>query len=110
MKKIIYDCDAGIDDALAILLGAMSEKIDFLGITTVAGNSGVMSSTENTLRVLHLLEKEKFLKNNVPVYKGAEQPLKYDPTDAKDFHGSDGMGNSSLPRIPGKHRDTSHIN
>lgn len=100
MKRIIYDCDTGIDDALAILLGVMGEKIAFLGITTVTGNSNVMSSTENTLRVLNLLQEEKFLKNNVPVYKGADHPLEYKPTDAKEFHGSDGMGDSSLPRIP----------
>ncbi|MCL0097263.1 nucleoside hydrolase, partial [Dehalococcoidia bacterium] len=95
-----YDCDTGIDDALAILLGVMGEKVDFLGITTVAGNSDVKSSTENTLRVLNLLQEEKSLKNDVPVYKGADHPLEYEPTDAKEFHGSDGMGDSSLPRIP----------
>lgn len=100
MKKVIYDCDTGIDDALAILLGVMGENIHFLGITTVTGNSNVMSSTENTLRVLNLLEKEGFLKNKIPVYKGAEEPLEYKATDAKEFHGSDGMGDSSLPRIP----------
>lgn len=93
MKQIIYDCDTGIDDALAILLGVMSKKLDFKGISTVAGNSNVMDSTKNTIRVLQLLQKD------IPVYKGAERPLVYDLIDAEHVHGEDGMGNSSLPLI-----------
>lgn len=93
MKQIIYDCDTGIDDALAILLGVMSKKLDFKGISTVAGNSNVMDSTKNTIRVLRLLQKD------IPVYKGAERPLVYDLIDAEHVHGEDGMGNSSLPLI-----------
>lgn len=94
MKQIIYDCDTGIDDALAILLGVMSKKLEIKGISTVAGNSNVMDSTKNTIRVLRLLQKK-----DIKVYKGAERPLVYDLIDAEHVHGEDGMGNSSLPLI-----------
>lgn len=93
MKKIILDCDTGIDDALAILLGVMSKKLDFLGISTVAGNSSAINSTRNTLRVLRLLG------SNIPVYKGADRPLSYDLIDAGHVHGEDGLGDSTLPLI-----------
>lgn len=93
MKKIIYDCDTGIDDALAILLGVMSKKLEFIGISTVAGNSNVLNSTRNTLRVLRLLG------SNIPIYKGEEHPLESDSIHAEYVHGNDGMGESSLPNI-----------
>lgn len=93
MKKIIYDCDTGIDDALAILLGVMSKKLDFIGISTVAGNSNVLNSTRNTLRVLRLLGSK------IPIYKGEDHPLEYDSINAENVHGKDGMGESSLPNI-----------
>ena len=38
MRKIIIDCDPGIDDALAIMLAANSPELDILAITTVSGN------------------------------------------------------------------------
>lgn len=38
MNKVILDVDTGVDDALAIIYGIESKKIDFLGITTVSGN------------------------------------------------------------------------
>lgn len=93
MKKIIHDCDTGIDDALAILLSIKSKKLDIIGISTVAGNSSVINSTHNTLRVLRLLGSD------IPVYKGADHPLNYDLIEAGHVHGKDGMGDSSLPLI-----------
>ena len=41
MNKVIIDADPGIDDTFAILLAAESRYIDLLGITIVAGNTGL---------------------------------------------------------------------
>ena len=50
--RIIIDTDPGQDDALAILLAlAERERLDVLGITTVAGNVPVELTTANALRV-----------------------------------------------------------
>lgn len=38
-RKIIIDCDPGIDDSLAIMLALTSPEIEVLGITIVCGNS-----------------------------------------------------------------------
>ena len=43
-RPVILDCDPGHDDALAILLALARPELRVLGITTVAGNSGI----ENT--------------------------------------------------------------
>ena len=37
-RKVIIDCDPGIDDALAIMLACRSPELEILGITIVSGN------------------------------------------------------------------------
>ena len=70
-RKVILDVDTGSDDAVAIMLAARSEELEILGITVTWGNRPVENCTENTLRVLKLLGKEK----EIPVYKGCPQPM-----------------------------------
>ncbi len=68
-RKIILDVDTGTDDAVAIILAACCEELDILGLTTVNGNRGIEYTTENTLRVVELLEKD------IKVYKGCGLPI-----------------------------------
>ena len=37
-RKIIIDCDTGIDDALALMLALASPELEVIGITAVCGN------------------------------------------------------------------------
>ena len=39
MRKIIIDCDPGIDDSLAIMLALSIRELEVVGITVVCGNS-----------------------------------------------------------------------
>lgn len=48
-RKIIIDCDPGIDDALAIFMALASDELEVLGITTVAGNVNVAQVSVNAL-------------------------------------------------------------
>ena len=44
MKKVIIDCDAGLDDASALLIAAKAHKsqiIELIAITTVHGNTSL---------------------------------------------------------------------
>lgn len=70
-KRVILDVDTGSDDAIAIMLAALSPELDLLGITVTWGNRPVENCVENTLRVLELLGKE----NEIPVYRGCPQPM-----------------------------------
>jgi len=90
LKKIILDCDPGVDDALAILLGLNSGKIELEGITTVNGNVGVDQTFLNAHRILD------YFKIQIPVAKGARRPLRVAPRHAESFHGKDGLGDSPL--------------
>lgn len=53
-KKVIIDCDPGIDDALAIMLALKSEDLEVLGITITSGNVHAKKGAENALKILKL--------------------------------------------------------
>eukprot|EP01024_Parvocaulis_polyphysoides_P039534 TRINITY_DN3576_c1_g1_i1.p1 TRINITY_DN3576_c1_g1~~TRINITY_DN3576_c1_g1_i1.p1 ORF type:complete len:371 (-),score=21.40 TRINITY_DN3576_c1_g1_i1:356-1468(-) len=84
--KCWIDCDAGIDDAQGIML-ALQSNVDIVGISCVHGNVDVDQVIKNVCRVLTLYERLE-----VPVYRGAAQPILSDPIDATYYHGSDGLG------------------
>jgi len=89
LKRIIYDGDPGIDDALAILLALKSPELKLEAITTVGGNVTVEQATQNALKILELAENE-----DVRVAKGTQRP---NIKTATEFHGEDGLGNTNLP-------------
>ena len=68
-RKLIIDCDAGIDDAQAILL-ALSQDVEVLAITCVAGNTPIDNVCVNVLKVLEVCNR-----TDIPVFKGATGPL-----------------------------------
>ena len=96
MRKIIIDCDPGIDDALALMLALSSPELDVLGITTVSGNVPAPMGADNALKVLRQMNRL-----DIPVYCGAEIPLKKDYVDARDTHGEDGLGETNYPKVDG---------
>ncbi|CAH0122496.1 Pyrimidine-specific ribonucleoside hydrolase RihA [Paenibacillus sp. CECT 9249] len=91
-RKIIIDCDPGHDDAIAILLAAANPKIDLVAITTVAGNAEVEKTTLNALKVVEIAGI-----TDVPVARGAGQPLVRVRETAPDIHGDSGMDGPELP-------------
>lgn len=94
MRKIIIDCDTGIDDALALMLALSSPELNILGITTVSGNVPADMAADNVLKVLKQMGRL-----DIPVYCGAELPLKRNYVDAKDTHGQDGLGETNFPKV-----------
>ena len=90
-KRLVLDCDPGLDDAIAILVAA--HYADLIGITTVAGNVGINRTTRNALVVAQLAGLD------VPVHRGAAQPLADAPVDGSRIHGESGLGDSVLPDL-----------
>lgn len=96
-RKIIMDCDPGIDDAVALCLAAAHPEVfEILGITTVAGNQTIEKVTENALRLVD------FYKLDVPVAKGAKVPILRPPVTASDIHGKNGIGDVDIPETDRK--------
>ena len=94
-KKVIIDCDPGIDDSLAIMLALSMDELEVMGITVVAGNAPVTMGYENALKVLRFMNRL-----DVPVFLGADRPRKREFINALDTHGTDGLGESFLPEVP----------
>lgn len=95
-KKIILDCDPGIDDALALMPALSSPELHICGITTVCGNVPAELGADNVLRVLQFMNRP-----DIPVYRGAEKPLARRYISAQDTHGEDGLGESGIPPTKG---------
>ena len=88
-RKIVIDCDPGIDDAMAIILAMQFSAFEIVGITTMFGNASVDQATQNALTVVELSGRA------IPVYKGASKPLRIKLDPPPDFvHGKDGLGNT----------------
>lgn len=95
-RKVIIDCDPGIDDSLAIMLALKSPEIEVIGITIVCGNSPVEMGFGNAKKVLKQLGRL-----DIPVFIGESKPAKRDYINALDTHGEDGLGESFLPEVDG---------
>ncbi|QRG67574.1 nucleoside hydrolase [Brevibacillus choshinensis] len=94
-QKIILDVDTGIDDALGIILAVRSGEFDLIGITTVNGNVSLGKATENTCKILDLLQVGK----EIPIVQGASQPLLRKVFFEHRVHGEDGLG-GALRDVP----------
>ena len=92
-RKIIMDCDPGIDDAFALAFAAANtDVLEIIGITTVAGNLPIEQTTENALRLSAFYGLK-----DVPVAMGARVPLVREPLTASDIHGANGLGGVEIP-------------
>ena len=95
-KRVIIDCDPGIDDSLALMLALRRSDVEVLGITIVCGNTPVKMGFANAKKVLHHMGRL-----DVPIYIGAASPLVKTYVDALDTHGADGLGESFLEEVQG---------
>src|SRR5690348_14777900 len=92
VTRVIYDCDPGHDDAIALLLALASAELQLLGVTTVAGNQTLELTTANAIRVLDHVGRD-----DVPVSAGASRPLIRQRRVAANVHGDSGLDGPSLP-------------
>ncbi|QQO08449.1 nucleoside hydrolase [Breznakiella homolactica] len=92
MKKILLDCDPGMDDSMAIVLAAKSPDINLLGITAVSGNYPVDVTSANARKVLEMIGC-----TGIPVARGMAKPMVRNPPPDPFTHGTDGQAENFLP-------------
>jgi len=87
-RKIIFDTDPGVDDAMALYYALAHPALDVIGITTTFGNVSVEQATANALYLSALAGR------TVPIGSGAHRPQQK-PSQAPPvtIHGFDGLGN-----------------
>ncbi len=101
-RKVLLDCDPGIDDALAIAFACGHPGLDLRAVTTVGGNVPLAQTTVNALSVLELAGHP-----DVPVAAGCPGPLLQPLADARLVHGETGLGGARLPS-PGRQPVSAH--
>lgn len=101
-QPIIIDTDPGIDDAAAISFAINHPEFDLKMISTVNGNVGIEKTTANALKL------KRFFNSDIPVHRGASQPLLSDIVDASDVHGESGMEGYTFPEINESDLDSTH--
>lgn len=91
MRKVIFDTDPGIDDAMALLFLHASPEVELLAITTTFGNGTIDTTTRNAL---YLAERFGIA---APVGRGADAPLVGVAGEPPHFvHGHNGLGDIEL--------------
>lgn len=103
MKKIIFDVDTGVDDAVAILLGVLSKKADTLFFCSVSGNTSAPQSAKNTLDVLEMISAP-----HTPVLSGSQKGFRK-TRKSRNVHGKNGLGGFYLKDNPRKICDENFI-
>lgn len=98
VKKVMIDCDVGVDDALALILAFHSPELDVKAVTGVNGNVPLDQVFENIQKVLSLIQPQ----NKPLIAKGADQPLKGKTIYAHSVHGKDGLGGAKIDRKGGE--------
>ncbi len=87
-EPLIVDTDAGVDDALALMLALAHPGARVTAVTTVGGNVPLERVIPNVFEVLHAMGAE-----GVPVFPGSAGPLLPGEREhATGFHGADGLG------------------
>ena len=87
-KKVIIDCDPGIDDAAALAMALFDPRFEVLAVTAVAGNVDAKQASRNVQSVIEQLDPPRWPRVGV-----ASDPDSPSPVDARHIHGDDGLAN-----------------
>ncbi|WP_066372739.1 nucleoside hydrolase [Herbidospora mongoliensis] len=91
-RRIVVDTDTGIDDAHTLLYLAGRPDAEIVAITSVYGNCVESDSARNIAYVNRLVGLD------VPISRGANEPLVGEPRIAGAVHGKDGLGDVGYDR------------
>lgn len=89
-RKVIIDCDPGIDDAVALALALFDPRLEVLAVTACAGTVDAERSTQNLQSIVERLDPPR-----MPRLGAAVDPeLGAAVANGTLLHGEDGLGNA----------------
>ena len=91
-RKVIIDADPGIDDAVALCLALFAPELEVLALTATGGNVPLEQAGRNIQAILDMVDPPRLPRFG----HGTTEPTATG-TDARHFHGKDGLGNLNLP-------------
>ncbi|MCG8651848.1 MAG: nucleoside hydrolase [Pirellulales bacterium] len=101
-RKIIIDCDPGIDDAVALTLALFDPRLDVLAITATAGTVEADQATNNVTAVLGHLDPHRY-----PRIGKATATPNAAVVDDHHLNGCDGLGDCGLQGSGRQHQVSS---
>jgi len=90
-RKVIIDCDPGIDDALALTLALFEPRLEVVAISAVAGNAPADRATLNVQAIVERLDPPRYPRLGAAT---AAEDVPY--TDGRQLHGPDGLGGAGF--------------
>ena len=90
-RKVIIDCDPGIDDALALTLALFDPRLEVVAVNAVAGNVPAERATLNVQAIVEQLDPPRYPRLGAAT---AADDVPY--TDGRLLHGPDGLGGAGL--------------
>lgn len=101
-RKVIIDCDPGIDDAIAICMALFDPRLDVLAITATPGTIASEQATTNVRGIVNLLDPPRHPRI------GAASPCDNAPvSDDTEMHGADGLAGCHFANTDRQHQHSS---
>ncbi len=98
-RKVIIDCDPGIDDALAMCIALFDSRLEVVAVTAVPGNVSAEQASLNVQAIIDQLDPPRLPR------VGTASPIEDGPAvGGASLHGADGLGNAELPISPLHHQ------
>ncbi len=90
-RKVIIDCDPGIDDAVALSMALFDPRLDVVAVTAAAGNVSAEQASRNVQAIIEQLDPLRY-----PRVGTASVPEHCAGTNTLHMHGEDGLGNAGF--------------
>jgi non-specific riboncleoside hydrolase len=97
-RKVIIDCDPGIDDAVALIMALFDPRLEVVAVTSCAGTVESERTTQNILGLIERLDPPRH-----PRVGAGADPDDAPVSDNRYLHGEDGLGNLGLSPIQRQH-------
>jgi len=98
-RKVIIDCDPGIDDAVALCMALFDPRLEVLAVTATAGNSSAEQVSRNVQAIIEQLDPPR--SPRIGVAATAENAPSI---DSRHIHGADGLGDTDIQVSPLQHQ------
>lgn len=98
-RKIIIDCDPGIDDAIAISMALFDPRLEVLAITATAGTVDAVQATNNVTAIVQQLDPARY-----PRIGKASAIAGASVIDDNYLNGADGLGECNFQSTDRQHQ------
>ncbi len=88
-RKVIIDCDPGIDDAIALALALFDSRLEVVGITACAGTVDADQATRNVHAIVEKLDPPRAPRIGAALEAESGAAV----SNGTQLHGEDGLGN-----------------